>query len=74
MGNAHFSLLEKLPKFNNIPPFSSIELKAEFLQRIEDTHKVADKIFDYYIPELAERLKLKIDYLDEDRNSHTTIM
>lgn len=74
IGDAHFSLLEKLSKVNNLPPFSSIELKAEFLHLIEDTHDVADKIMDHYIPEMAEGLKLKIGYLDEDRNPHTTIM
>ena len=72
IGNVHFSQLEKLPKVNNIPPFSSIELKAELFERVEDTHVVADKIMSYTIPVHAEGLTLRISYLDEDRREHST--
>lgn len=72
LGEAHFSVLEKLAKINNIPPFSSIEVKAEFFQRIEDNHSVADALMAKLIPDIGEGLILYIGYLDESRNSHIT--
>lgn len=72
IGQTHFTKLDKLPKINNIQPFTSIALNAEDKQFIEDTHVEADRILSFSIPEKLEGLTLKISYLDEDRNPHST--
>ncbi|MHB1180016.1 MAG: hypothetical protein ACYCZO_17025 [Daejeonella sp.] len=74
IGVVQFSELGRLRAVNNLQPFSSIELKAGYRQFIEDIHTEADRVLSFHIPEQLEGLTLKISYLDEDRNSHSTIV
>lgn len=74
VGSIYFTRLESLPKINNIAPLQPITLAGEYKYIIECTHDIADEILRSNIPKKFEKMILKLDYLDEKRNSHTTIV
>lgn len=72
--DVQFTSLTQLPKINNLPPFSKIELEAKTGFNIEGEHTEADAIVQERIPKHLEGLRLKITYLDEQRNEHETVV
>lgn len=74
IGDTHFSNLDKLPKINNLPPLQNIDLCAKYENFIEADYSVADDMLKSKIPPDFNKLKLKIKYLDEQRNQHFTIV
>jgi len=67
-----FTNLTSLPKINNLPPFSNIDLIAKWEQYIESEHTEADELMKEKIPKAIDGLELKISYQDENRNEHIT--
>ena len=72
IGNEHFSQIDSLPKINNIPAFQNIDLKAKYEDYIEGDHTVADKIVQSRIPQKFNDLQLKLTYLDDNKQEHST--
>jgi hypothetical protein len=69
-----FSAISELPKINNLEQMGKIELTAKFIDRIEGDHKEADAILISRIPGYLDGLKMRINYLDEKRQEHATIV
>jgi hypothetical protein len=74
IGRSHFRNLAKMPKVNNIKPLDSISLKADFAQRVESNHEVADAIMKFVIPEELEGLELEVTYQNEQREEFKTLV
>jgi hypothetical protein len=74
IGDIRFSKITNLPKTNNLPPFQSIDLDAEYKDFLEGNHKEADELLKYRIPQKLEGLTMKINYQDDERKNHTTVV
>ncbi len=74
IGEKEFVSLTKLNKVNNLPPFQSVDLEADYFHYLEDIYTEADKIMSAKIPKQLEGLALRITYQDEARNSYSTIV
>jgi len=74
IGDKQFSSLTKLNKINNLPPFKSLDLEADYFHYLEGVHTEADEIVKQKIPKPLDGLKLRITYQDDERNSHSTIV
>ena len=72
LGEESFTQLDKLPRINNIPPFENIDLRATYEINVESNGMEADRIYKTKIPGNFDRLKLKLSYLDNNRNIHHT--
>ncbi|MFW6046755.1 MAG: hypothetical protein ACOCP4_03085 [Candidatus Woesearchaeota archaeon] len=72
-GVKRFKDISELPKINNIPALSPIDLKTTYGYMIEDTGKEADKKLRQLIPEELIGLEMEIAYQDESRNDYLTI-
>jgi hypothetical protein len=68
-----FSYLEKLPKINNIQPFKSTEVQANYSRYFHGKSQEADKILKPWIPEELNGLKVELVYYDSARTEHKTI-
>lgn len=74
LGEVTFTQIDKLPKINNIPPLENIDLRAAYETLLESDYREANRIYKTKLPEDFEKLKLKLSYLDDNRNSHLTIV
>lgn len=74
ISESRFSQITDLPKINNLEQMGKIELSAQYLERMEGDHKQADEILKPRIPASLDGLRLRISYLDEQRNQHVTIV
>lgn len=74
IGEKQFVSLSSLNKINNLPPFKSVDLEADYFHFLEGVHTEADKIMTQKIPEQLDGLKLKITYQDDERSIHSTIV
>jgi hypothetical protein len=74
IGETKFTKLSNTQRVNNLPPFQSIDLDAEYNFLIESSFKEADIELKQRIPNKLNGLSIKISYLDEDRNPHSTIV
>jgi hypothetical protein len=72
IGKEHFSQIDSLPKINNVPAFQNIDLKAKYEDYIEGDHSVADNIIKARIPQKFNDLQLRLTYLDDNRQEHST--
>tara|TARA_B100000929_G_scaffold5347_1_gene4504 strand:+ start:702 stop:1337 length:636 start_codon:yes stop_codon:yes gene_type:complete len=68
-----FNYLEKLPKINNIQPFKSTEVQANYARYFHGKSEEADKILKPWIPEELSGLTVEIIYFDSGRNEHKTV-
>lgn len=68
-----FNRLEQLPKINNIQPFKSTEVQANYSTYFHGKSQEVDKILKPWIPEELNGLKVEIVYFDSVRNEHKTI-
>ncbi len=69
-----FSYLEKLPKVNNLQPFKSTEVQANYARYFHGKSEEADKILNPRIPEELSGLTVEIIYSDSERNEHKTVL
>ena len=74
IGEVQFSTISNLNSVNNLPPFKSLDLEAEFFYHIEGDYEEADRLLDQKIPSLLEGHKLRITYQDDERNNHATLV
>lgn len=63
-----------LPAINNLQPFEMVKLKIKHFEKIEGTHVEADEKMKHRIPEAFQKVSFKINYFDERRERHRTIM
>lgn len=63
-----------LPKINNLPAFDKIKMKITYMEKIEDTHIEADRRLACRLPEALDGVVFQIEYLDEKRNKHETVV
>lgn len=70
----NFTELSQLPKINNLPPYSSIDLKTKFQDFIEGTALEAREQLRNDIPEKLNGTELKITYFDENRKEHISMI
>ncbi|NOQ24690.1 MAG: hypothetical protein GQ564_04940 [Bacteroidales bacterium] len=71
-GDKNFKSISELPRINNIPALSPIDLKATYGYMIEDTGREASKRLRQLIPEELIGLEMEINYQDESRNDYLT--
>lgn len=74
LGDNRFSYLPDLPKINNIPPYSNIDLNTKFVDFIEGTTEEADKLLNCGIPIQLNGLQIRMTYQDDDRKEHISIL
>ncbi|TCC99757.1 hypothetical protein EZ449_21330 [Pedobacter frigidisoli] len=74
ISNHQFSQISRLPKINNLQQMGKMELTAEYISRMEGIYKEADEYLKHRIPEALDGLQLQITYLDEKRETHTTLV
>ncbi|MEP6683923.1 MAG: hypothetical protein ABJA35_11715 [Parafilimonas sp.] len=74
IGEKEFASMTKLNTLNNLPPFKSVDLEADYYHHVEGVHTVADDILKQKIPKELNGLKLRITYYDDERNNHSTIV
>ncbi len=74
IGETKFTKLTNTHEVNNLPPFQSIDLDAEYNFLIEGSYKEADIELAQRIPSKLNGLSIKITYLGEYRNPHSTIV
>ena len=72
IGSVHFSHIDKLHKINNLPALQNVDLTAKYEDSVEGDSTVAAEITKHNIPPKFNELVLRIKYLDENRNEHTT--
>ncbi len=68
-----FNYLEKLPKINNIQPFKSTEVQANYARYFHGKSEEADEILKPWIPEELNGLTVEIIYFDSERIEHKTV-
>ncbi|MBF4486229.1 hypothetical protein [Flavobacterium sp. CSZ] len=74
IGNEHFTYIDKLNKVNNIPSLQNIDLIAKYSLFMEGTGAEADEIMKHRIPEKFNALVLRLNYLDQNREEHITLL
>lgn len=72
VGHVHLSDFGQLPEVNHLLPFESLDLLANYKQRIESDHVAADAIISKKIPDKLSGLVLKLSYMNEERKEFTT--
>jgi hypothetical protein len=74
IGDKRFVSLTSLNKVNNLPPFKSVDLEADYFHFLEGVYTEADEIMTQKIPKQLDGLKLRITYQDDERSTHSTIV
>lgn len=74
ISSTKFSYLPDLPKINNIPPYSNIDLDTKFKDFFEGTSIDADTLLKGKIPEKLNGLQIRMTYQDEDRVEHKSLI
>ena len=68
-----FSYIEKLPIINNLQPFKSTEVQANYARYFHGKSEEADKLLKPWIPDELNGLCIEIIYFDSLRSEHKTI-
>ena len=58
IGNKQFGSLSSLNKVNNLPPFKSVDLEADYCHFLEGVYTEADDVMTQTIPKQLEGVKL----------------
>lgn len=69
-----FSYMEDLPKVNNLKPFDSFTLKANFVIYFKGTYEEADSQISSKYPSLIQNTIIRLKYQDKDRNNHSYLL
>lgn len=69
-----FSYMEDLPKVNNLKPFDSFTLKANFVIYFKGTYEEADSQISSKYPSLIQNTIIRLKYQDKDRNNHCYLL
>jgi hypothetical protein len=68
IGTVKFNSMSKLARVNNLPPFQSLDLDANFTTLVEGTYLVADQYLASDIPSNLDGWSMRITFQDEERN------
>lgn len=74
IGKVHLTELGTLPRKNNLSPLNTFELDIVYADNIESESKIADEILNPNFPEKFNDLVLRVNFVDEQRNNHSTIV
>ncbi len=69
-----FTEISPLAKVNNLPPYQSVELEAEYYTVIEGTYVDADELLRPKIPKHLQGAQFVIQYFDRERKQHSTLV
>jgi len=74
VGTRSFDELSQLPKINNLPALSNLDLVAQLEDELEGDYTQADLILQKRIPDMADQIMLELSYQNEQRQTFKTLI
>jgi len=74
IGDMFFNKIQNLPKVNNLPPLSHLELETSFNYFFEGTGIEADRILKPRIPNIFADMQIRIAYYDTAGDQYFTLV